>query len=378
MALTLNIPNGPVQLSGNRVQAEVTTDLVQGTLYRLLLKVSSADDSFPVGTDAIEPDADGMALFDLRNRVSMPVDYEFAWPLSGDVIIKRPQLARKVIVDIGESFIPDSPPKQVNWAGLNTEILILKGAISKHDQAKYNESGKTFYSEYIEAGRFLTNMPHNQRVSPSQPLKLWFITKETTNQEVALMIRYTNLDGTTGVLDLYGTIEPDAMYEICADCASLGIEASAIDYYDISLEVDGTAISEIRRFTIDHTWYETNTYIFYSNRVGGIDSMWFPGEVKASHPTEAQTSERNNRTTDTQKRATIEVDYKAGYRKWVINSGYRSILEQEDLRELLESCNVWFVAGNDIIPAILEAGDNELYDTAEDLQNCELTFREAH
>jgi len=386
MALILNIPGGAVQLSGNRVQAEVTTDLVQGSLYRLLLKTSSIDDSFPEGIDAIEPDADQKAIFDLRNRVSMPVDYDFSWPLTGDVFIKREQLAKKVAVYIGESFIPDSPPKQINWAMvegsetelLETQVLILKGAISKHEQAKYNEAAKTFYEEYIEAGRFLTNLPANQRVAPGQPLKLWFITKETTPQYVRLMVNYTNLDGTSDYIDLYGTIDPDAMYEICVDTGSVGLNASEVDFYTVSLQKEGIDVSEIRTFTIDHTYYEINTFIFYANRVGGIDPMWFPGQIVESYPTESQKSERNTQTTDTQKKGTFEVDFKTGYRKFEINSGYRSIAEQKAMREMLESCNIWFVDGNDIIPVMLEDGDNPLYDTSEDLQNSNLIFREAH
>ena len=47
MALTLTIPGGPVQLNGNRVEAEVSTDTITGELYKLLLKTTSLDDSFP-------------------------------------------------------------------------------------------------------------------------------------------------------------------------------------------------------------------------------------------------------------------------------------------------------------------------------------------
>ena len=381
MALTIEIPGGKTQLSGNRVQAVVTTDTVQGALYRLLLKVSSLDGSFPDGIDAIEPDAAKTAIFDLRNRVSLPVDYEFTWPLTGDVFVKHALMAKKVAIDIGESFIPDNPPKQVNWAGLagaDYQILILKGGLSKHEQSKYNESGHTFYEEYIEAGRFLTNLPQTQRICAGQPVKLWFITKEAASFNACLRINYTNLDGTTGTLDLYGDVDPDSLYEICADTGSLGLNAAQIASYSVNVEKDGLAISEVRTFVIDHSYYEQNTFVFYANRVGGIDSLWFTGHITATYPTTSQTSERNTQTTDTQKKGTIETDFKSGYRKWVVNSGYRSIDEQIALIELLNSCDIWIPSGNDIIPAMLEDGDNALYDTQEDIQNAELTFREAH
>lgn len=382
MALNLNIPGGKTQLSGNRVQAVVTTDTVQGSLYRLLLKISSLDNSFPEGIDAIEPDADKKAIFDLRNRVSMPIDYEFTWPLTGDVFVKHALMAKKVAIDIGESFIPDNPPKQVNWSGLagaDYQILILKGALSKHEQSKYNENGKTFYEEYIEAGRFLTNLPQTQKICAGQPVKLWYITKEAATQNVALKVDYTNTDGTTGSTTIAGTIDPDALYELCVDTGSLGLNGSQIRSYSVSLEKDGLAVSEIRTFNVDHTYYEQNTFIFYANLVGGIDCLWFTGHTKFLYPTTSQTSERNTQTTDTQKKGTIETDYKSGYRKWVINSGNtEDIAYQVALIELLNSCDIWIPDGNDIIPVMLEDGDNALYDTQEDIQNTELTFREAH
>jgi hypothetical protein len=387
MALTIEIPGGKTQLSGNRVQAIVATDTVQGSLYRLLLKVTSIDGSFPAGTDAIEPDADKQAIFDLRNRVSMPIDYEFAWPLTGGVFVKHALMAKIVAINFGESFIPDNPPKQVNWAMvegsetemLETQILILKGGLSKHTQAKYNEGGKTFYSEYIEAGRFLTNLPQDQKICAGQPVKLWYITKEAAAQNVNLKVDYTNTDGTTGSASIAGTIDPDALYELCVDTGSLGLNGSQIRSYSVSLEKDGIAVSEIRTFNVDHTYYEQNTFVFYANLVGGIDCRWFTGNTEFLFPTTSQTSERNAQSTDTQKKATLVTDYKSGSRKWVVNTGYtEDIQAQESLIELLNSLDIWIPMGNDIIPVKLEDGDNPLWNKNEDLQNTELTFREAH
>lgn len=382
MALELKIPGGDKQLNGNIVHAEIETTETQGDAYRLLCKTTSLDDSFPEGVDSIEPT--GLkSVFDLRSRVSMPVDYDFAWPLTGDVFIKRPQLARQVAIDIGESFIDESGEKIVNWAELseNNTVLILKGAISIHEQSIYNEQGKTFYQEFIEAGRFLTNLPNTQRIAPGQPVKLWFITKEAVAQEVTLKVNYTRLNGTNDMLSIAGTIDPDSMYEICVDTGSLGLTAAEIDTYTVSLEKEGVSIGQSVTFAIDHTIYENNTFMFAANRVGAVDSIWFHGHVKAYFPTESETSQRNAQITDTQKKSTLEVDWKSGIRKWEINSGYRTVEEQLSLKTLLESSNIWITDGNNIIPVNLEDGDNLLYDTFDMLTNIpsiELTFREAH
>lgn len=385
MALTLTIPGGKTQLSGNRVQAELVTDTLTGDMYNLLLKTTSLDDSFPEGIDAIEPDANKKVVFDIRNRVTLPIVYSFTWPLTGAVAIEQPQMAKKVALDIGERYVTVVDSKNVdtvNWselAGEAYQVLILKGGISKHEQAKYNEQNTTFYTEFISAGKFLTLLPLILKIAPGQPVKLWFITKESTSQVLNLKVNYTNLDGTTGTVLIAVTIEPDKMFELCVDAGSLGLNVSTLASYSVSLEKAGIAVSEVRTFTLDHDYFENNTFLLSVNRVGGIDCWWFTGRIISSYPTKSEQSQRDVRTADTQKRPTIEVDYKTGKRKWSINTGYKLKPEMAAMTALFESQNIWLLNGNDIIPIILEDGDNQYDNTLEDLDNdIDLNFTEAH
>ena len=383
MALTLTIPGGPVQLSGNRVQAEVVTSAVTGELYNLLLKTSSLDGSFPEGIDAIEPNADLQSIFDIRNKVTLPIVYSFTWPLTGNVAVEQPQMAKKAALDIGERYtqvVDNQNIDTVNWAELaaNNEILILRGGVSNHQQAKYNEQNTNFYDEFIAAGRFLTLLPDNMRTSPGQPVKLWFITKEITSQELVLKVDYTNTDGISGTKSLQVIIDPDKMYELCVDPGSLLLDAAEVASYSVYFQKAGVTISGTRSFIIDHASYENNSYLLYANRIGGIDCVWLHGHMKRMFPTESERSQRDARITDTQQRATLEVDWKSGKRKWVINTGYKSADEMEALTGLFESRNVWLLDGNDIIPVMMEDGDNSYLDTLSEVNEMDLTFIEAH
>ncbi|MGQ7868689.1 hypothetical protein [Sunxiuqinia sp. sy24] len=383
MALSLSIPGGPVQLSGNRVQAEVETTATTGELYNLLIKTTSLDASFPEGIDAIEPNAELKALFDLRNRVTLPIVYSFTWPLTGAVSIAQPQMAKKVALDVGERFVQVVSNKNedtVNWAELtaDNEILILRGGLSKHQQAKYNEQNTNFYDEFIAAGQFLTELPNNMRISPGQPVKLWFITKEVTNQALTLKVDYSLLSGSEGTLSHAVTIDPDKMYELCVDPGSLGLDASEVASYSVYFEKLGVTISATKSYTIDHGNYEHNTFLLYANRIGGIDCVWLHGHVKRSFPTESERSQRDARITDTQQRPTLEVDWKVGKRSWEINSGYKMADEMTALTGLFESRNVWLLDGNDIIPVMMEDGDNAYLDSLSDANEMELKFTEAH
>lgn len=371
-------------MSGNRVQAEVATDTITGELYNLLLKTTSLDDSFPEGIDAIEPDDDNEVIFDIRNRVTLPIVYSFTWPLTGAVNIEQPQMAKMVALDIGERYVEvvsNENVDTVNWAGLtgdSYQVLILRGGISIHEQAKYNEQSTTFYIEWIQAGKFLTLLPDDMRVTGGQPVKLWYITKETTSQSLTLVVEYTNTDGTTGEETHAVTIDPGSMYELCVDPGSLGLDASEVDTYSVHLEKSGSAVSEVRSFEIDHGYYENNSYILYANRVGGIDCLWFTGRVTKQYLTESERSNRDARMTDTQQRPTREVDYKTGRRRWSINTGYKPQPEMEAMKSLIESRNIWLLEGNDIVPVMLEDEDNELHNTMEDIHEMDFVFTEAH
>jgi hypothetical protein len=384
MALTINIPGGNVQLSGNRVQIEITTDTITGEMYNLLLKTTSADDSFPEGIDAIEPDDDNKAIFDIRNRVTLPIVYSFTWPLIAQVAVEQSQMAKLVQLDIGERYVDQTSGENVdtvNWAGLEGsayEVLILKGGISKHQQAKYNEQGVTFFSEIIQAGLFLTELPDNMQVKGGQPVKLWYITPELTAQSLILEVNYIELDGTPGSLEHAVTVNPGTMTEICADTGDLGLDASNILSYSVQLKKSDLYASEQRTFRVINRYYENNNFILYANRLGGIDCLWFTGHFKKLHPTESEISNRDARITDTQQRPTIDVDYKSGRRAWEINTGYKREEEIKALSGLFESRNVWLLDGNDIIPLIITDGENELLNSAEDIHSVTITFREAH
>ncbi len=383
MALTLDIPNGPVQLSGNRIRCDVGTDTITGSMYRLLLKVTSPDGSFPEGVDAIEPDSDNKAEFDIRNRAALPIDYSFTWPLTGDIAVAQPQLAKKVTIDIGERYVQvvdNENTDTVNWAGLSddNELLVLKGGVSKHQQAKYNEQGTAFYVEYIQAGKFLTLLPDNMHVSPGQPVKLWFVTKESEDQSLQLVAEYTDSSGGTGTLSKDITVEAGASTEICADLATLGIADLDIEKYSVHFEKDGAAISETRNWQVDRGHYENNAYVFFANPVGGIDCLWLRGRVKKMLPADSETSEREASSSDTQQRATMETDTKTTKRKWAINSGYFTGGEEEALPQLCAAKNIWLLNGNDIIPAVVDDGDNEYYNSMDNLHEMEITLTEAH
>ena len=80
-----NIAATSTHLSGNAIEITATTSAIPpgATRYQILLKIVSVDGVL-IGSpfiDAVAPDADGVAEFDISGYVDQPVVKDFHWPI---------------------------------------------------------------------------------------------------------------------------------------------------------------------------------------------------------------------------------------------------------------------------------------------------------
>ena len=105
MAISITIPDGTVQLTGNQVLIKASGGAAPSGSeeYRITLRVASTDSKLfgAPFIDAIAPDSSGKATFDISGIVDQPVTAVFQWPLSG-VVVVYPAQAFKITVEAGE------------------------------------------------------------------------------------------------------------------------------------------------------------------------------------------------------------------------------------------------------------------------------------
>lgn len=389
MAVDFTIYGGLVQLSGTTIEIEVTNDDVQGDSPRALLRATSQVDA-TTGKDQIEGGpfedskswTDGMAIFDFSEYFDAPAKFAFTYPGSSTLAIKHPSRAFNLDILAGESHEDENGDKQENWqdAGNAVAIRILKGGLSQWAQAKYNEAGTNFYEDFILGNKFLTDRPDNQKISPSQPVRLWYLLPGEDPVDYNLVVDYIDAAGDENIVNHAITIDPDGLYEFVVDPASLGLP-TGVKQYTIYLADGDTQITDSRTFIIDYSYYTgNNTFVLFSNRYSGIDDAWFTGEVKLIMPHQAETGQQKLDRTATTQDPSLIVTSQTGQRKWTIAPGNRISKQQAlHLQDLIYAKHRWLLVDGEIIPVTLESGDKNITDTANPIYGDQtLTFVEAH
>lgn len=392
MTINHSIYGGPVQLSGNRVEIEVTNDDIKGESPRALLKAISTDGAVAGGpfVDSrpwlpLDPAVagSGKSIFDFSEYLDAPTKYNFTHPYGEPIAIKHPLRAFDIDILAGASYIDnviasETFGKKIElWQDVAAavSIRILKGGMSQDRQAQYNEAATNFYQDFIQGNKFLTHRPNFQRISYMQPVRLWYLLPETESVTRSLVVEYTGADDTVVPLTFEVTLDPDGLYEFVLDPAKLGLPADAKQF--AVYQFDGaTQIGERRTFIIDTKYYENNTFLFFANSLAGIDDIWFTGAIKLLLNSEGETGiQQLDRNATTRERSVIETSSSAS-RKWSIFPGNRlNVVEIEALQDFIYSKFRWLVWNGQIIPVNLERSEFELTNTMRDMViNDELEF----
>ncbi len=385
MALTITIPGRAIQLSDTFVRVKVNTDTVTGSLYKILLKVTPEDDTQLPGGPFVEehdPDTNGDVWFNISGLLRRDFIPDFTIT-PGNLHSQRATTPYKVALDIGESYVDANNVRQENWAELSGSeytILLLRGGLSIHRQNIYNQTDTNFYNDYIVGGKWLTELPSPLKIAPDKLAKLWYITPETTSQNLTLKAAYTLADGSTGTVSENVTVLPEVLNEFNVDpeTLSLATTGNKVVEYTITLEKSGTAVTEEFRFEIDYEYYEENYQVLYMNKFSGIDPLWLHGKASNLFAGTHATGQRTDSVDDNSFSRTVVISSKKGRRKWKMNFGYKSYEEIMALRSLILSRQVWLMADGYALPVNVEDNTEELAAVGDNTHEYEIIFTEAH
>jgi hypothetical protein len=393
MSVQHEITGGLVHLSGNPIQVRLSTfpDFDLGKLNRkLCVKVSCDNLMGSPFVEEIAPIINGFSLdsvFDISGFIDQPVTYDFDFPSIG-VVTAHPKLAFTVTIDIGEVWTDLSGNRQVQWNNLatNNTLTVIKGKLRPYELGILNDSGKSFASEYIEGGKFLTHLPNNQLVSPIQIVKLWYLSRWT-----GIHIAQWNLSIVTDLsIDHFfrsgeAILNPiSGLLEFSINPYFIGFNfgpgENMVSYTFWLSDLEGD-ISERRTYIVDNTYYEKVFLFLYVNPLSGVDSIWLTGQYSEGLKTESEIAYRTVPVLSGSKVASQTTISSSSQRSWELNTGPKSQTEILALRDFLSAKQCWMVDPADsqkMIPVNIEAGDHKLFDSGEDIQNLDLKILEAH
>jgi hypothetical protein len=393
-----SIPLGAVQLSGNPIQILIPTEpeLVEGkTSFKRLLKISCAELFGSPFIEEIAPDSSLVSKFDISGLVDQSVNYEFNFPAVG-VISDHRALEFNVAIDTGEVWVDDNGDRQEHWNNLpapENSIRVLKGKLRSHELALLNELGKNFNSEYINKGKFLTHLPDRQKVSPTQIVKLWYLSRFLNSVEAEWHCNVTQMTnyGPHTFSSLKGDIMLDpnsGLLEFNVNPVFMGHQGTVTEQYPIfsfsfwlTRKSDNSVISEVRTFEVDNSYYETSFTFLYVNPLSGIDCIRLTGEHTQSLNASAETVFIPVPVGSGTKTASLKTVSVTGQQSWEINTGHKTRSEMISLRDFLESKDCWMVDPDNssrLIPVLIEKDNFKLYNSSDDIQSLNLKITEAH
>jgi hypothetical protein len=390
MAITVNIPGGSVQLTGNPVEIEcsgaVTPD--NSSEYQILLKVISEDEKLYGApfTDAKAP-TDGEVTFDISGYVDQPVSAKFQWPVTAGMVSYATQ-AFNVQVQAGEFWIDENGDDQESWGEVSSIIQMLKGGTNPRQISVMNDAGTSFYKMYIEGDKFLTARPQGDQVHPDQYIKLWYMVAEA-KATVTYNVKAVFDDGSdeTYTSDSF-TMGVDYLYEFNCNPTLYGIDIEPDDktaeYFLFWLDFGSSVTSQIRSFYFDWRPCERPIFTFFKNSLGGIDDVYFSGYISDEFETDGDISEYPYQTSNTVYDPTLVPSGKTGQNKWTFNTGWKTLTTMQYLRDFMLATQVWYLYSNlgqttfSIIPIIVSSADQTLIDRKENIFSLEIEVVEAH
>lgn len=385
MSVTHTI-SGSNFLSGNPIPITLTASATRLN-HKLALKVTckSMSNVELQGSPYIEEIAPNnlVSVFDISGLVDFPATYAFIYPATGAVI--ENDVTRKITIDIGEVWTDTSGDRQEEWTTpAGNAFKVIKGKLRAHELGLLNDAAKTFDSEFIQGGKFLTHQPNPLRVSPAHIPMLWYQSRWTGSHAVVIHLKVNYLEGDPVTLTQNCTIwDITALvgFVFAPHFWSGLIDMSTVDTYEFWITDSGGTVSEHRTYTIDHQYYERSFTFFHTNPLSGIDLLWLTGEHTEGVKTESETAYRPVAVGSGSKIASIKTVSATGQRSWEINTGFKSRTELIAIRDFLEARERWMVDPDDatkLIPVIIESGDFTTYDSKEDIQSLTLKVLEAH
>jgi hypothetical protein len=209
---------------------------------------------------------------------------------------------------------------------VNSVRWAIKAALGENDFPRYKNS---FFGSYMDEHLpFLTHQPNEMLVSVNQLVNLsWLCNVSPVPGSVSIRVKRRCSDGGTyySRRELVAKPSQYGVYHIPVGFEQLnnGEETSApVVQYEVWLEDDELRrISEIRRFIVDRAFYAFDRTLFFSNNLGGFDSLRFTGTSESELSLNVSLGERATGANDTAADGNAYVLGKDGERVLKMNTG---------------------------------------------------------
>jgi hypothetical protein len=390
MSLEIIVPYG-ITLSGNPVwitfigepAPELATD------YKFMLKIESTNNVL-IGApfyEAVAPDTDNRAILNIQGYIDRIVKYSFSYP-PASACVQYENPVHEITITAGIRYVDSNGVLVETWNVTGSTLQLLKGGVSQRQLNNWREYSQTFFSVYIESGKFLTQRPQDDFCHTYQPVKLWNYNIEDRPVNTLRLISYYS-DNTNTTTNIAITQTKNNLYELNVNPYHNGIalvkeNGAKLLNWSAALYNTNTLRSDVRRFQYDLRYIERPFWLLFANSLGGIDDVYLSGFAVEEFESNDETVYRPAPYDATKFDRTLLPSSKQGQNTWKINTGPKSATQMFHLRDLLVSREVWliypsnFVTAYTIIPVNIKNTSSEIVDRKEDQYNLTIEMVEAH
>lgn len=394
---TMTIPGGTVQLSGNAVWVQAATTRTNVSEQYLLLKIVCTTGQIDTEPRILRIKGTA-ATFNIQNMVDVPTEHQFAYTETelGEVHGRAGNISSFTLT-VGESYVYENEYLE-EWTDETKTVQILNGKLSKLERAILASESETFFSYYIEDGRFLSTMAGTAYApktivvnNVTDPVKMWFSFFGIVSLPEFCKVSISYTDGTgeeayipINQLSQFGLIEIN-----CHQMAiNKGNPAKTIAGYTVTMHNFG--IESKIGVTVLNEYSANHQVLYFLNRFGVVETINCYGELQEDASSETEQYTKQEPTTPSLTDATIESVRKGSAEKFKINTGYKTLEERRWIKDLLLSPypQVWMRSANlpwlnndlafGFAPVVVTPGSWTINTTSEDILNIEIEVQIAH
>ncbi len=318
-----------------------------------------------LGHEAIVPDSAGKANFDMGAYLNVHLDnlrssfIGFHYPAQTAKLFKHATHAAAFNLTYAEEY-----DGYIRPANTTADFIALMGGLSPQKEKEFENFNQTFYSEFIQKGKFLTMQPRTKTTGQNSPERLYYFNVAAGT--ITLNAQKFYEDGTSQVVTL-GSIAATAntVYEIDCGHGNFGQGTLRIESYDIYIaNAGGTLISEKVNFKVNFKYADNEQHFLFRNSLGGFDTLRCTGRLTRGLEVDRETFEDSDRQRANY-RNTAEIPYTA-------NTGSITAEMFTWLDDMLLSGEVYWLNYFRAIPIVLTGSKKTPVD--DDQRRFSLTF----
>lgn len=386
---TMTIPGGNVQLSGNPVWIETSTTRTGVSEQYMLIKVVALNgiiDSEP----RIQLIKGTSAKFNIQELVNLDINYLFDAEATGFTKIHS-NLVAQFLIEVGEQYVDGNGELQVSYNESAFSLSVIKGRLSTLEWLMLKENDTSFFEEFIQGMRFLTNCyAYDSEYNAAEitiknvehEVKVWFYKLTTPIPDPILIIEYTDGSAPPSTIELEGQFD-NVLYEVNLHriVALARNPAKTVQAYYLSTSGQTIKVNVENRYTENHE------VLYVLNRYGAVEVLNCYGAIEEQRNIEKSEYTMPLKSTSTSLSHTIIQQSNQNKKSYKLNTGFKALHERRWIVDLLESEKAWFKSSRvphlpgknyGIVPVNIQPGSFPVGNSETDIDSITFEVTVAH